>query len=132
MKHARLHLITILFRLLLIHLAPQNACRAQAQKTDRYDGEFQTMSKDYGVRLGVAARNMSTGETILYNADSLFPTASVIKLPVLVELFYRFHDRTLDPLASVPLYDSLKKPGSGVLQFLTAEAPPTPLHHRTP
>jgi beta-lactamase class A len=73
----------------------------------------------FGGRIGVAAKNISTGETILVNADSLFPTASVIKLPVLVELFYQFHEEKLFPVQPVALVDSIKKPGSGILQFLS-------------
>ena len=34
--------------------------------------------------LAFAARNLATGETIEVNADAIFPTASVIKLAVLV------------------------------------------------
>ena len=80
---------------------------------------FSEIAQEFGGRLGVAAKTLGTGETIVYNGDSLFPTASVIKLPVLVELFYRFHDGSLRPDQPVPLLDSLKKPGSGVLQFLS-------------
>jgi beta-lactamase class A len=74
----------------------------------------------FGGRIGVAAKNINTGETILINADSLFPTASVIKLPVLVELFYQFQERKLSPDQPVALFDSVKKPGSGILQFLSS------------
>ncbi len=72
----------------------------------------------FGGRIGVAAKNISTGETIQILADSLFPTASTIKLPVLVELFYKFHDKELSPEQPVALLDTAKKPGSGILQFL--------------
>ena len=84
-----------------------------------FDGRFQEIAQRFGGRLGVAARNIVTGETVLYNSDSLFPTASIIKLPVLVELFHRFHHGGLQPGQPVQLADSLKKPGSGVLQFLS-------------
>jgi beta-lactamase class A len=90
-----------------------------AQGRDSLESRLVTIRESFGGRLGVAAMDLRTGETIRFNADSLFPTASVIKLPVLVELYCRFHDRTLSPEAPVALYDSLKKPGSGVLQFLS-------------
>lgn len=89
-----------------------------AQENSTLSGSFQELANEYGGRIGVAAKNITTGETILFNGDSLFPTASVIKLPVLVELFYKFHDRELSPDQSVFLRDSLKKPGDGILQFL--------------
>lgn len=38
------------------------------------------------VRVGVSAINLVTGEKVALNADSAFPSASVMKLPILVEL----------------------------------------------
>jgi beta-lactamase class A len=38
------------------------------------------------VHVGVAATNLSSGEKINYHADEEFPSASVMKLPILVEL----------------------------------------------
>ena len=94
-----------------------------SQQGEGFEQEFRNAASEFGGRVGVAAKNMTTGEIIAYNADTLFPTASVIKLPVLVELFYRFHHGQLSPLQPVMLYDSLKKPGSGVLQFLQSGQP---------
>jgi beta-lactamase class A len=38
------------------------------------------------VHVGVAALNLTTGDKILWHADEEFPSASVMKLPILVEL----------------------------------------------
>jgi beta-lactamase class A len=92
-------------------------CLAQAQEASRFDDRFRAFANEYGGRVGVAAKDIATGETIRFNSDSLFPTASIIKLPVLVELFTKFHDGELSPEQPILLLDSLKKPGSGVLQF---------------
>lgn len=76
------------------------------------------IGKKYGVgRLGVSAKNLTTGETIQVNADSLFPTASVIKVPVLVELFYKINEGKLKKNTLLSFDDSLKYGGSGVLQY---------------
>lgn len=88
-----------------------------AQNRTSLEGDIVRQSESFGGRIGVTAKSIATGETILINGDSLFPTASVIKLPVLVELFCKFHDRELSPDYPVPLVDSVKRPGSGVLQF---------------
>ncbi|HEY8648710.1 MAG TPA: serine hydrolase, partial [Candidatus Limnocylindria bacterium] len=37
--------------------------------------------------IGIAATQLSTGRHIAYHEDELFPTASVIKLPLLVTLY---------------------------------------------
>ncbi len=73
---------------------------------------------NFGGRVGISAKNISTNESIVIDGDSLFPTASIIKLPVLVELFYQFHEGILTPESPISLLDSVKKPGSGILPFL--------------
>src|SRR5713101_5557240 len=107
-----------LYWILLLFVSPP---LGRPQQQSNFEDQFKEAAAGFGGRLGVAAADIATGEEILYNADSLFPTASVIKLPVLVELFYKFHDGELSPHKSVMLVDSLKKPGSGVLQFLQAD-----------
>jgi beta-lactamase class A len=37
--------------------------------------------------LGVAAIDLTTGRTIAYHADAVFPTASTIKVPIMIQLF---------------------------------------------
>lgn len=101
---------------LLCLLWTSTFCISQGRK--HVEGEIRALGNSFGGRVGVAAKNLVTGESILVDADSLFPTASVIKLPILVELFQRFHDGMLSPLQQVVLDDDLKKPGNGVLQFL--------------
>ncbi len=81
---------------------------------------LQNLSSEYGGVIGIAAKDLRTGETVHVNADSLFPTASVIKLPILVELFYEVHEGKLSVDREIKLEDSVKVPGSGVLQFLRA------------
>jgi beta-lactamase class A len=106
---------TIVLSLVLFLVPP---CLVHPQSREEVEREIAAVASDYGGRIGVAARRIGADEEIRVNADSLFPTASVIKLPVLVELFARFADGSLEPSRPVPLLDSLKKPGSGVLQFL--------------
>ncbi|MGH8003581.1 MAG: serine hydrolase [Limisphaerales bacterium] len=91
-----------------------------AQSSADWAARIQSYAEEFGGRVGLAAKSIATGETIAVNADTLFPTASVIKLPVLVELFCQFHEGKLSPNQPVALLDSAKKPGSGVLQFLHA------------
>lgn len=92
--------------------------KTMAQRQSNLDKQIRKYAKEFGGRVGLAARSIPTGETVMIEADSLFPTASVIKLPVLVELFHQFHEGKLSPGRPVPLLDSVKVPGSGVLQFL--------------
>lgn len=46
--------------------------------------------------VGIYARNLKTGQEIAINADDLFPTASMIKVPILLTLFDRINKDSLD------------------------------------
>jgi beta-lactamase class A len=91
----------------------------QAQET-RPDlaRQIRAVAAEYGVRVGVAAKHLGTGQTVGVDGDSLFPTASVIKLPVLVALFHQFAAGRLAPMDPVELRAADARPGSGILQFL--------------
>ncbi|TLY30500.1 MAG: serine hydrolase [Ignavibacteria bacterium] len=89
-----------------------------AQDHSAVEERIRGFAADFGGRVGVAAKNLVTGEEIRVNGDSLFPTASVIKLPVLVELFYLLRQQPDLGGKPIRLLDSLKKPGSGILQYL--------------
>lgn len=70
--------------------------------------------------VGLAAIDLETGELFSIRGEQPFPAASVIKVPVLVELFQQIEDGRLrldDPLV---LLEADKQPGSGILQHLTA------------
>lgn len=58
--------------------------------------------------MGVYARNLTTGETIAIRADERFPTASVIKLAVLVETYQQIADGNLRLTDRIVLRDSDK------------------------
>lgn len=59
-------------------------------------------------QMGVYAKNLTTGETIAIHADERFPTASVIKLAVLVETYQQIADAKLKPTDTIVLRDSDK------------------------
>ena len=67
---------------------------------------------------GVAARHMETDRRILINEDEVFPAASVIKVPILVELFCRRDEGRLSLDETVELRDECKVDGSGILKEL--------------
>ncbi len=69
--------------------------------------------------LGVSVKHLGTGEEASHNGDRLFPTASVFKVPVLVEFFRQTEAGTLSPDEVVVLREADKVPGSGVLKELS-------------
>lgn len=81
--------------------------------------DFERVDAGLDGRLGVAVRFPDSGEEILYHADETFPSASVIKIAVLVAVYegVRAGVTSLDDRLPLP---SSRVGGSGVLQFLDA------------
>lgn len=75
--------------------------------------------------LGVAAKNLLTGEEILVDAEHIFPTASAFKVPVLTEVFRQAEEGRfqLGDRVEVRAEDIVK--GSGVLRALQPGIAPT-------
>lgn len=69
--------------------------------------------------VGLAARNLETGEEIAVNADARFPTASAIKTAVMLEAWHQAADGTLPLDAVLTLRDADKVGGSGVLNGMS-------------
>jgi beta-lactamase class A len=88
------------------------------QDADRLGRVVRDIAAAFSGTLGVAAQDLMSAASLTHNADAVFPTASVIKLPILLELAcqvaagrYAWSERlTLEPVNRVP--------GSGVLQDL--------------
>lgn len=79
----------------------------------------QRIARHSGV-VGLSVIDLGTGEKLSIRGDQAFPSASVIKVPILVELFHQVERGPLklsDPVVMLP---SDQRPGSGILQFLTA------------
>ena len=75
--------------------------------------------------VGLAARNLVTGEDIVVNADMRFPTASAIKTAVLLETWHQAAEGTLSMDAALTLREAEKVGGSGVLNGLSDGLPLT-------
>lgn len=58
--------------------------------------------------MGIAATNLSTGETIAVNADVRFPTASLIKVAVMVEVYSQIAEGKIRRDTTVTLHDADK------------------------
>ncbi len=69
--------------------------------------------------LGVAVRHLGTGEEASISGSELFPTASVFKVPVIVELYRQAESGRLSLDDTIILKDPDKVPGSGILRELS-------------
>jgi beta-lactamase class A len=87
----------------------------QAQRPSTMPDQIRDTITTFRGTMGVAARNLTTGEEILVNADARFPTASTIKTAVMLEAYHRAAEGKLALDTPVTLHDGDKVGGTGVL-----------------
>ena len=77
-------------------------------------------------RLGVVVQVLGDDEpAVAFNADEVFPSASIIKLPILWTFFRAVDRGELDPAERWTLMRDMAVEGTGVLRFLDAGLHPT-------
>lgn len=86
---------------------------------------IEKQAEDFKGTLGVSVKHLYTGESANINGDMVFPTASVFKIPVIVEFFRQVDAGTLSLKQQILLSERDKVPGSGVLKELTEGLPVT-------
>ena len=74
------------------------------------------------IHAGVYVLNPDNGDFAQVNSDESFATASIIKLPVLVQLFKSIEIGQLSLKESMPLTEYYRTEGSGDLQFKAANS----------
>lgn len=65
--------------------------------------------------VAVSVRHISSGEEFHYRSDVVMPTASLIKLPVMIEAYRQAKEGLIDLQEMVEWTDADKVPGSGIL-----------------
>lgn len=79
---------------------------------------LEDLSVRFSGRVGIAAHHLGTGEEVHLDSDAVLPTASVIKLPLLVELYRRANSGTADLNRRISLTAADIRGGSGILKEL--------------
>lgn len=64
---------------------------------------------------GVYVKNLRTGKTVAINADTIFPTASMVKVPILIGIMNKIHNGELGYHQELTYKDSLLYAGSDIL-----------------
>jgi len=84
-------------------------------RTNSLMSRIAPLVKDYKGRVSIAAKHLQTGEVFLFNADEVMPTASLIKLPVMIEVYQQASSSRFELTDMLTLRDKDKVPGSGIL-----------------
>ncbi len=105
-------------KILLVLLLLPFLVFAQQGKTDhKLEKSLAELTGEFKGMAGIYVMNLKTGKQAAINADSIFPTASIVKVPILVGLFDKIDKGELSYHQPLMYRDSIRYGGSGIMQF---------------
>lgn len=79
------------------------------------EAELRPALESHRGEVAVMVKNLDTAETFEYHSDVVMPTASLIKFPVLIELYRQAEKGTISLDTPIALKEADKVPGSGIM-----------------
>jgi beta-lactamase class A len=120
------HVNTIFLFLLLALAAPPQifaqqaaSIALQADLRAKLAADLNRTATSYDGVMGIFLKDLTSGETFAVNADTVFPQASSIKIPILIELMRQAQAGKLNLSEGVEIHRASLVTGSGVLQFFS-------------
>lgn len=103
-------------KILLLPMLCMLMSSAWAQPTDKkLEKKIQEAIRGFNGDIGIYVKDLETGRTVAINADSIFPTASIVKVPILIGIMDKIEKRELSYDSSHVYKDSLLYEGEDIL-----------------
>lgn len=90
----------------------------QPSPLSRLQSNIERITRSVNARWGIYIKCVETGEEIAVNADETMDTMSVIKIPLMVEVFRQIEAGRFALKDHVTLKESEKRPGTGIIRSL--------------
>jgi len=104
------------FTLILICISASLTAFAQKEKVDlKLTLMLKELTKGFNGEVGVYVKNLKTGKIAEVDGDSIFPTASMIKVPIMAGIFNKIEKGALDYRSVLTYRDSLLYKGDDLL-----------------
>jgi len=91
-----------------------------AQNTDRdleLQQKLEALIDDFKGDVGIYVKNLESGREVSINADTIFPTASIVKVPILIKIFDKIEKGDLNYNDTLVYSTDRIYGGSGLMQF---------------
>lgn len=120
----RRSIISLLFSLCLFVLLASSLPTAgqESNRMQKLENELRTLLEQFRGDAGIYLRHIPTGVEISIHADTIFPTASNVKIPIMVGLFDKIHRGEIGYRDKLIYQDSIAYGGSGLMQFFKDSA----------
>lgn len=106
-----IHIARLALMLALVLAAPLRAQQSEPPPPERTDAaltaRLDSLVRSFRGDVGIYVRHLPTGATVAIDADTVFPTASLIKVPILLALYDQVQQGRLSLDARVPYPDTL-------------------------
>lgn len=87
-----------------------------AQKTDqKLKKKIEAVIKGFNGDIGIYVKSLKTGKIVAINADTVFPTASMVKVPILLGVIDKINKGELSYHQQIIYNDSLLYAGVDIL-----------------
>ncbi|WP_245947044.1 serine hydrolase [Algoriphagus yeomjeoni] len=103
--------------LLIFYLLCCNTILAQVNIDKNLESSIRALTDSFKGDVGIYIQNLKTGATVEINSDTIYPTASIVKIPILLGLFDKIEKGEISYREPLIYRDSIKYGGSGVMQF---------------
>lgn len=122
-----MHRVRSVLLLIVSSVLPLGACTRPDLRDVDLERRLVALADGFGGTVGIYVRHLGTGLRAEVNADTLFPTASMIKVPILVKTFDAIESGELAWDQVLVYRDSLLYPGEDILgSFADSSVIPLP------
>jgi D-alanyl-D-alanine carboxypeptidase (penicillin-binding protein 5/6)/beta-lactamase class A len=94
---------------------------------DSLEARLAPLAKAHKGKVAIAVKHLTTGESYSLMGDQPMPTASLIKFPLMLEVYLQVMEGKLKLTDLVTLREKDKVPGSGILKYHFSEGATFPL-----
>ncbi len=94
-----------------------------AQQTDKsLEKKINQLISTYNGEIGIYVKELKKNTIVAINADTIFPTASIVKVPILIGIMNKIQNKELDYHQKLTWYDTLNyDPGEDIVAYLKPE-----------
>ncbi len=89
--------------------------QAQTRTDKKLQRKIESLVQGFNGEVGIYVKNVRTGKIASYHADTIFPTASMIKIPILIGVMDKIQKGELNYLQELIYTDSLLYAGVDIL-----------------
>ena len=100
--------------IIIIYLIFSYTCLSQQTDKKLFKKKSEAITGFNG-DIGIYIKNLRTGKTVAINADTVFPTASIVKVPIMVGVIHKLYGGELSYDSLFTYKDSLLYAGSDIL-----------------